>query len=112
MSEKKEQYRVIKPWAIGEGGKEIKAGTIIDGPIHPALLSNVQKVVGEIVTGDSPKESKKILDAAKSEAEKIISAAKAEAEKLIDAAKADANSLLDEAQKDALSIVEEAKKGA
>lgn len=93
MSDQKEQYRVVREWVGGPA-----AGVVIDGPIHPVLESNVQKVVGEIVTGEGKKESQEIIDSAKAEAQKII-----------DDAKATANSILDDAEKDAEKIIAEAK---
>jgi cell division septum initiation protein DivIVA len=108
QSEKKELYRIVRPWT-GKDGQPTEVGAVIEGPIHPALLSNVQKVVGELVTGEAPKESEEIIKKAKAEAETIISDAKTEADGILADAKAEANRLLDEAQKDAETIINAAK---
>jgi vacuolar-type H+-ATPase subunit H len=119
MSDKKEQYRVKRPWVGGP-----VAGTVIKGPVHPALLPNVEKVVGASdeagakekagsIISDAENSARDYLkdtqDAANAARDKIIADAQAEADKIVAQARTDADAILNGAKAEADKIVADAK---
>lgn len=116
--EKKERYRVVRPWV---GGPEL--GDVIDGPVHPAIRSHVELVRGkksqgaeaDQVIADAEAQAEEILataNAQKEESAKVLDDARAEAEKILTDARAEADTIIAEAKTEAERIAAEASKPA
>lgn len=94
MPEKKEVFRVKRPWV---GGPEL--GAEVDGPIPSVLLPNVERVVVTKKDDDSSGKAAKIIDDAKAEATKILDQARDDADGILNGAKAEAEAIKAEAEK-------------
>ena len=107
MSEKKEVFRVKRPWV---GGPEL--GVEIEGPIPAGLLPNVERVVvASLKDGDSAEKAAKILEQAKKESDEIIAGANAlkdDAAKILEQAQIDVDKILADAKAEAEKIIADA----
>jgi vacuolar-type H+-ATPase subunit H len=115
--EKKQKYRVVRNWE----GSGLEVDDVIEGPIHPALRSNVELVRGKKTQGaeanqvvaDAEAQAEEILataNAQKEESAKVLDDARAEAEKIITDARAEADTIIAEAKAEAERIAAEASK--
>ena len=107
MSEKKEVFRVKRPWV---GGPEL--GVEIEGPIPAGLLPNVERVVvASLKDGDYAEKAAKILEQAKKEYDEIIAGANAlkdDAAKILEQAQIDVDKILADAKAEAEKIIADA----
>lgn len=94
----KQRYEVVRPWA------GVSLGDVIDldpEKIHPAIKSNIRKVVKAAKATGNAAEVEKLLTEAEAklkstiaEADKVLADAKAEAEQIVKDARAEADSIM------------------